>query len=711
MATSVQVLVLLLLFTGIVVGDSTSGSSGDLNSEPVVVLRVQGKVVGLGTRTTAARLRYTINQGTTLPIISIQNTCGALKSGTTTEWTIGDGICNDPQQLSSAKRFAVYVRASHHWERNVNFRLWRNARDVENSGVELDSMSFSTSKDASNLTAVSATPAPAVATTKPLRSRNSYAALEPRTEMTKSCSELLDECVISKYFTYTRNFKYVGNIASYDSAHPEEQVFRHRLACRVDDAEWGEWNLRVANNLPHDAEAELEVLVVFQDDIYSEYFIGALVLIGALCFCGLCAIALMLIKMVGLQRQQARIDEVQAEQVRELRRQRRQAQQNSGTTASPASTPPPSSSPAEPATAADIPPETIPTSNAPEPENAPLVEGQVRHERLESAEPTPQPRPSARNSLDLPEVAPIEGAEEEEPTGARRKGPVVRFLRGLGTSAVNSLQGTRSRVSTWRRGPRRLNTEDEDDDHEMSGTSAGAPAAATNESDSDDDDVCRICRMSEPRSSLFSPCRCDGSSRFVHRECLAEWRRSTTNPEHRKVCAECKSPYRLVRKQHMSSTLISKGLISFATSAAKLLLTLGSLFLGGYVLKAWFFIITFDSMIDWSCFKAYHIMLGFFLVVATVSYYNVMEAYINTYSNRAQMIMVFLAVLVTVPVFGYIGHFGLYLVSHVIWNWEVCFGSGILTSYVLYSNVIEYMIMRMERHSTETEEVADRDFV
>lgn len=40
----------------------------------------------------------------------------------------------------------------------------------------------------------------------------------------------------------------------------------------------------------------------------------------------------------------------------------------------------------------------------------------------------------------------------------------------------------------------------------------------------DEGDVCRICRMpGEERNSLFYPCKCSGSIKFVHQQCLTDW--------------------------------------------------------------------------------------------------------------------------------------------------------------------------------------------
>ncbi|KAF1822399.1 uncharacterized protein K489DRAFT_320855 [Dissoconium aciculare CBS 342.82] len=57
-------------------------------------------------------------------------------------------------------------------------------------------------------------------------------------------------------------------------------------------------------------------------------------------------------------------------------------------------------------------------------------------------------------------------------------------------------------------------------------------------------DTCRICRsegtIEEP---LFYPCKCSGSIKFVHQECLMEW----LSHSHKKHCELCKTPFRFTK--------------------------------------------------------------------------------------------------------------------------------------------------------------------
>ena len=60
-------------------------------------------------------------------------------------------------------------------------------------------------------------------------------------------------------------------------------------------------------------------------------------------------------------------------------------------------------------------------------------------------------------------------------------------------------------------------------------------------------DTCRICRgegfASEP---LFYPCKCSGSIKFVHQDCLMEW----LSHSQKKHCELCKTPFRFTKLYH-----------------------------------------------------------------------------------------------------------------------------------------------------------------
>ncbi|KAI0128265.1 E3 ubiquitin-protein ligase MARCH6 [Xylariales sp. AK1849] len=79
-----------------------------------------------------------------------------------------------------------------------------------------------------------------------------------------------------------------------------------------------------------------------------------------------------------------------------------------------------------------------------------------------------------------------------------------------------------------------------------SGASASMsqPAANGNESVAGDADTCRICRgEGTPSEPLFYPCKCSGSIKYVHQDCLMEW----LSHSQKKHCELCKTPFRFTK--------------------------------------------------------------------------------------------------------------------------------------------------------------------
>ncbi|EGP88728.1 uncharacterized protein MYCGRDRAFT_69592 [Zymoseptoria tritici IPO323] len=57
-------------------------------------------------------------------------------------------------------------------------------------------------------------------------------------------------------------------------------------------------------------------------------------------------------------------------------------------------------------------------------------------------------------------------------------------------------------------------------------------------------ETCRICRSEGTNEEpLFHPCKCSGSIKFVHQECLMEW----LSHSHKKHCELCKTPFRFTK--------------------------------------------------------------------------------------------------------------------------------------------------------------------
>ncbi|PSS00894.1 hypothetical protein BD289DRAFT_458271 [Coniella lustricola] len=59
-----------------------------------------------------------------------------------------------------------------------------------------------------------------------------------------------------------------------------------------------------------------------------------------------------------------------------------------------------------------------------------------------------------------------------------------------------------------------------------------------------DADTCRICRgEGTPEEPLFYPCKCSGSIKYVHQDCLMEW----LSHSQKKHCELCKTPFRFTK--------------------------------------------------------------------------------------------------------------------------------------------------------------------
>tara|TARA_B100001093_G_scaffold520349_1_gene614952 strand:- start:7372 stop:8196 length:825 start_codon:yes stop_codon:yes gene_type:complete len=59
-----------------------------------------------------------------------------------------------------------------------------------------------------------------------------------------------------------------------------------------------------------------------------------------------------------------------------------------------------------------------------------------------------------------------------------------------------------------------------------------------------DENECRICFEEETEDNIFiNPCLCKGTSKYVHINCLNQWRLNSNNPIARYQCSECKYNY------------------------------------------------------------------------------------------------------------------------------------------------------------------------
>ena len=51
--------------------------------------------------------------------------------------------------------------------------------------------------------------------------------------------------------------------------------------------------------------------------------------------------------------------------------------------------------------------------------------------------------------------------------------------------------------------------------------------------------VCRICLEEDSEDNMIYPCRCQGTSKYVHKNCLNQWRLMSENPDALTTCSVC----------------------------------------------------------------------------------------------------------------------------------------------------------------------------
>ncbi|KAH7038305.1 uncharacterized protein B0I36DRAFT_346300 [Microdochium trichocladiopsis] len=76
------------------------------------------------------------------------------------------------------------------------------------------------------------------------------------------------------------------------------------------------------------------------------------------------------------------------------------------------------------------------------------------------------------------------------------------------------------------------------------GADASSTSRPINDMNPADPDTCRICRgEATPDEPLFYPCKCSGSIKYVHQDCLMEW----LSHSQKKHCELCKTPFRFTK--------------------------------------------------------------------------------------------------------------------------------------------------------------------
>ncbi|KPA73541.1 hypothetical protein ABB37_09845 [Leptomonas pyrrhocoris] len=455
-----------------------------------------------------------------------------------------------------------------------------------------------------------------------------------RMEDTAACSDLTDECYLSSFATYTRSFKEVD-----PSQYSGRFLFRLAEKYSLNSP----WRVRLQHDLPHDAEAEVDVVLVLSslpavNPLNSRWWLEgvggrfALIAVGVFIAFGFLACTREVAALLARQR----------------------------TTGGAAA--------AAPALFSDD-------------DN----EGHFAF---------------------LQRVAKVAADG-------------VQKFADYAMAKVRPLNCYAACLTPWRRWwdqRRRLPTSEEgraETEHEITVVNA---SAFTEEEETGP--ICRICRCREPFDDLFAPCACNGSSKYVHHHCLEQWREMTTNPEHRRVCAECKTPYTLVRvtvPQNADlitgSPIIEPALRHYVATALSIVLTVFFAVGGAYGLKSVFFVTTgFDSNIDWSFTQSYHWVMTAYFLLALALNLNIMSPFVKDMeSAQLQLLFVLLSlVLLEVPI-SYSVSAALGLFFDRFFTWEISYGLGLVSVALIYvMDVFTNYFELLDSFAEEREVVAPR---
>ena len=70
--------------------------------------------------------------------------------------------------------------------------------------------------------------------------------------------------------------------------------------------------------------------------------------------------------------------------------------------------------------------------------------------------------------------------------------------------------------------------------------------------------MCRICLEEDSVNNLIYPCKCSGGSKYIHKECLNEWRTTSENRDNMDRCECCHYEYKFKRINDMYESKFSK---------------------------------------------------------------------------------------------------------------------------------------------------------
>ena len=67
--------------------------------------------------------------------------------------------------------------------------------------------------------------------------------------------------------------------------------------------------------------------------------------------------------------------------------------------------------------------------------------------------------------------------------------------------------------------------------------------------------ICRICLQEDHPNNMIYPCKCNGTSKYVHKDCLNQWRMMSDNTDAKYKCFECNYEYQIINYPDSPSLL------------------------------------------------------------------------------------------------------------------------------------------------------------
>ena len=132
-----------------------------------------------------------------------------------------------------------------------------------------------------------------------------------------------------------------------------------------------------------------------------------------------------------------------------------------------------------------------------------------------------------------------------------------------------------------------------------------------------DEAFCRICLDNDDKDDLFSPCKCKGTSKFVHKKCLMMWIDENLDNKNSKICNQCLHEYEINKINTNKNNMCFCNFCYFISHYKIIsgLINLGLLFLIGFITaNTNIYIDLKNNFMDFSQFQYFSLLiLGSFI--------------------------------------------------------------------------------------------------